>query len=102
MLDSGTVQAARQARAIFGIVMDAGVESEQDTNKPAWRGLFCYHAPPMRARVAELVDALDLGSSVFDVRVRVSPLAPISILNQRLPRLLCRSQSKRATVSNAS
>ncbi len=28
------------------------------------------------ARVAELVDALDLGSSVFDVRVRVSPLVP--------------------------
>lgn len=27
------------------------------------------------ADVAELVDALDLGSSVFDVRVRVSPSA---------------------------
>ncbi len=29
------------------------------------------------ARVAELVDALVLGTSVFDVRVRVSPFAPI-------------------------
>lgn len=27
--------------------------------------------------VAELADALDLGSSVFDVRVRVSPSPPI-------------------------
>ena len=26
--------------------------------------------------MAELVDALDLGSSIFDVRVRVSPFAP--------------------------
>ena len=32
--------------------------------------------------MAELVDALVLGTSVFDVRVRVSPLAPYSILNQ--------------------
>ena len=29
-----------------------------------------------KAVVAELVDALDLGSSVFGVRVRVSPTAP--------------------------
>ncbi len=29
------------------------------------------------ARVAELVDALVLGTSVFDVRVRVSPFAPV-------------------------
>ncbi len=28
-----------------------------------------------QADVAELVDALDLGSSIFDVRVRVSPSA---------------------------
>lgn len=33
-----------------------------------------------KADVAELVDALDLGSSVFDVRVRVSPSAsPINV-----------------------
>ena len=31
--------------------------------------------PIFKAEVAELVDALDLGSSVFDVRVRVSPSA---------------------------
>lgn len=31
-----------------------------------------------QADVAELVDALDLGSSIFDVRVRVSPSAFIS------------------------
>ncbi len=30
---------------------------------------------PVQADVAELVDALDLGSSIFDVRVRVSPSA---------------------------
>ena len=29
------------------------------------------------ASVAKLVDALDLGSSVFDVTVRVRPLAPL-------------------------
>jgi hypothetical protein len=28
------------------------------------------------AKVAELVDALVLGTSIFDVRVRVSPFAP--------------------------
>ena len=28
------------------------------------------------AKVAELVDAPDLGSGIFDVRVRVSPFAP--------------------------
>ncbi len=33
------------------------------------------------ARVAELVDALVLGTSVFDVRVRVSPFAPIYSLS---------------------
>ena len=27
--------------------------------------------------MAELVDALDLGSSILDVRVRLSPFAPI-------------------------
>ena len=32
-----------------------------------------------RANVAELVDALDLGSSRFPVRVRVSPFAPLMI-----------------------
>lgn len=30
---------------------------------------------PIQADVAELVDALDLGSSISDVRVRVSPSA---------------------------
>ena len=30
--------------------------------------------------MAELVDALDLGSSVFDVRVRVSPSALVQLL----------------------
>ena len=30
-----------------------------------------------RARVAKLVDALDLGSSVFDVGVQVPPRAPL-------------------------
>ena len=34
--------------------------------------------PKLFARVAELVDALDLGSSrVIPVRVRVSPLVPV-------------------------
>ena len=31
------------------------------------------------ARVAELVDAPDLGSGIFDVRVRVSPFAPFTM-----------------------
>ena len=35
----------------------------------------------LNARVAELVDALVLGTSVFDVRVRVSPFAPIFSLS---------------------
>ena len=30
------------------------------------------------ASVAELVDALVLGTSIYDVRVRVSPLAPLN------------------------
>lgn len=29
------------------------------------------------ASVAELIDALVLGTSIYDVRVRVSPLAPL-------------------------
>ena len=35
-----------------------------------------------QADVAELVDALDLGSSIFDVRVRVSPSAYIALCAQ--------------------
>ena len=34
------------------------------------------------ARVAELVDALVLGTSVFDVGVRVSPFAPVFVSNR--------------------
>ena len=36
----------------------------------------CYYKST-RARVAKLVDALDLGSSVFDVGVQVPPRAPL-------------------------
>ena len=32
------------------------------------------------AKVAELVDAPDLGSGIFDVRVRVSPFAPVYLV----------------------
>jgi hypothetical protein len=32
----------------------------------------------LSAKVAELVDAPDLGSGILDVRVRVSPFAPFS------------------------
>ena len=32
------------------------------------------------AKVAELVDAPDLGSGIFDVRVRVSPFAPVFLV----------------------
>ena len=32
------------------------------------------------AKVAELVDAPDLGSGIFDVRVRVSPFAPFNLV----------------------
>jgi hypothetical protein len=39
--------------------------------------IFCYYQWLKNARVAELVDALVLGTSIFDVRVRVSPFAPI-------------------------
>ncbi len=38
--------------------------------------LPCLKISSLIARVAELVDALDLGSSGFAVGVRVSPLAP--------------------------
>ena len=38
------------------------------------RGFESHHPPKDNARVAELVDALVLGTSTFGVRVRVSPL----------------------------
>ena len=45
------------------------------------RGFESHHPPKDNARVAELVDALVLGTSTFGVRVRVSPLVNFEILN---------------------
>ena len=47
-------------------------------------GFESHHPPSKFARVAELVDALVLGTSTFGVRVRVSPLV----------KLKCRTMAK--------
>ena len=54
------------AQLVEHLTFNQGVEG----SSPSWLTSFSI------ARVAELADALDLGSSVFDVGVQVPPRAP--------------------------
>ncbi len=52
-------------------VSPSGKAAGFDPAIPRFKSWYSSHA-----EVAKLVDALDLGSSIYDVRVQVSPSAP--------------------------